>query len=248
MPAPAVLALAIILAAAAGCGGSREPAGAGPAVQAPAPIPVRLLVRATFDEPAQPEVSRPVFSDDGLDGRALSGTSLWQLPALGHFALREGTVEFRLRLDLPAPQTPGWNLLRIRPPGPPGDSYLNGFNVIHGWGQGLFLLVGDREVRLKPLAFPGTSEWKSGAWHHLAFTWRVAAPGQCSLALYVDETLVERRDGLTLDFDAAAWEAAAASGPAQLLILAGTVWGQSAGGAIDDLRLYDRARRYEVQP
>lgn len=233
MSRPLVLA---VFAVAAGCAAAEST------------LPVRQLVRVTFDEADQADVIRPAFSDDGLRGQALTGTGLWQIPALGHFELSEGTVEFRLRLEPLASQAPGWNMFRIHPPGPE-DAYRNGFNVIYGWGGGLFLLVGDSEGRQEPLAFHGTSEWKPEEWHHCAFTWRVGAPGRSSLAFYVDETLVERRAGLTLRFDAAAWaSAAAAEGPARLMILVGAVWGQPAPGAIDDLRIYDHVRRYEVAP
>jgi hypothetical protein len=206
-----------------------------------------LLTRATFDDLAQPAVLRPTFTDDGLGGRALTGAAVWKAPAQGHFELGEGTVEFRLRLDRPPAQIPNWTLFRIRPPGPPADTFANGFTVIHGWGNGLFLLVGDTESRQQPLRYPGTRDWQPGEWHHCAFTWRVGAPGHSSLALYIDESLVERREGLTLRFDRAAWQAAAA-GTNQLTILAGAVWGQPVPGAIDDLRIYNHARRYQVNP
>jgi hypothetical protein len=242
------LFVAAAIAAAAGCSASRDSV-APSAAAVPSPT-VQLLALATFDEAEPPSVLRPEFTCDGLGGRALTGAAVWQVPALGRFQLREGTVEFRLRLDLPSAQIPNWTMFRIRLPGkPPEDSYLNGFHVIHGWGRGLFLLVGDSEARQQPLRYGGTSDWKPGEWHHCAFTWRLDEPGRSTLAFYVDEKLVERHDNLTLRFDAAAWAAAATSeGSDRLLILAGAVWGQPSPGAIDDIRIYDHIRRYEVNP
>lgn len=238
-----------------GCVPERERAAPIPAKSPPPPDantpPVRLLARATFDETEPPDVIRPAFSADGLGGRALCGAAGWQMPATGRFELAEGTVEFRLRFDRPAAQiqSPGWTLFRCRPPGPPDDSYANGFNVIHGWGGGLFLLVGDLDGRQAMLRYNGTGAWTTGEWHHCAFTWRVSETGRSSLAFYVDDRLVERRAGVNLRLDLAAWETAlAATGASQLVIRAGSVWGQPAPGAIDDIRIYNRIRHYEVAP
>lgn len=250
MPLPRLPVLITILGILTGCGAGTKREGL-PDVsrqEIPPPPVVRLLAQADFDLAGSSEVLRPAYTSDGLGGQALSGEAVWRIPARDHFVLAEGTVEFRLCLNRPAGGAPNWTMLRIRPSGPPQDSYANGFHVIHGWGRGLFLLVGGATERLPVLAFAGTSNWRPGEWHHCAFTWQIAGPGRSSLAFYVDDALVERRDGLTIDLDSTAWAAAAAAGPEHLAVLAGAVWGQPAPGAIDDIRIYDHARRYQVNP
>lgn len=202
------------------------------------------LLRETFDGAVAAGVANPTWLPDGLGGRALAGLGVWRPAAAPDPAA--GTIELRLCLLRPAAEAGNWTLLRCRLPGGDEDSYANGFHLIHGWGNGLFLLVGDREGRHAPLRFPASAQWRPGEWHHCAATWSNPGPGQATVALWVDDRLVERRDHLTLDLDRDGWRAAAAAG--RLDLRAGAVWDQSAPGAIDDLRFYPFPRTYRSDP
>ncbi|MCK6488296.1 MAG: LamG domain-containing protein [Planctomycetes bacterium] len=200
------------------------------------------LLRETFDGATPAGVTQPTRLTDGLGGRALAGSGLWRPAAPLALDPAGGTIELRLCLLRPAAEAGDWTLLRCRLPGGPADSYANGIHLIQGWGNGLFLLVGDRERRHAPLRFAGSAAWKPGEWHHCAATWSNPGPGQASVALWVDDRLVERRDHLSLDVDREAWRTAAAQG--RLELCAGAVWGRPAPGAIDDLRFYAFPRTY----
>jgi hypothetical protein len=205
------------------------------------------ILRETFDRDAIPGVTGPTWVDDGLGGRALTGAGCWRPPA-GPLRLdpATGTIEFRLCLLAPAAQADDWTIVRLRLPGEPADAFANGIHLIHGWGSGLFLLIGDRERRVATLRFPGTAGWRPGEWHHCAASWSIGGPGRCSLALWVDDRPVEVRERLTIDLDLAAWRTAAAAG--RLELRAGSAWGRQAPGAIDDLRLYSYPRSYRTGP
>lgn len=214
---------------AGGCAGTADREPADPVELA------RPVVRATFEAEA-PEVLRPSYTTDGLGGRALTGSAVWLTavtqPSAG------GTCELRLRLDRPAGEIDGkWNLLRLAPAGAAGaDAFASGCNLVIGWGKGLQLVSGDGVRRNQALACTAVAAWSPGGWHHVAVAWRLTSPGRWDLALSVDGALVERLPDAALDLTP------------ELILTAGSVGGRAAPGAIDDVRLYDHPRRYEVGP
>lgn len=203
-------------------------------------------LHATFDGPDPATDLHAQWIPDGLGGRALAGRGQWRAGAAAALDPAGGTIELRLCLLASAADASNWTILRCRAPGGPEDSYANGIHLIHGWGRGLFLLLGDRAGRLAPLVFTGTAAWRPGEWHHCAATWSNPGPGRASAAFWVDDRLVERRERLTIDVDREAWLAAARRG--ELDLRAGAVWEQSMPGAIDDLRIYAFPRTYRSLP
>jgi hypothetical protein len=204
------------------------------------------VLRADFDALDPAGILHAQWIDDGLGGRALAGRGQWRAGAVEAPDPAGGTIELRLCLLAPAAEVGNWTLLRCRAPGGPEDSYANGIHLIHGWGRGLFLLLGDRTGRLAPLVFADTAAWRPGEWHHCAATWSNPGPGRASAAFWVDDRLVERRERLTIDVDREAWLAAARRGGLDLC--AGAVWGKPSPGAIDDLRIYLFPRLYRSDP
>ncbi|MCF6176799.1 MAG: hypothetical protein L3J71_13655 [Victivallaceae bacterium] len=83
-------------------------------------------------------------------------------------------------------------------------AHSNVIELIHGWGRGLFLLVSDKNGKRHIIRYPKVIDWKTGEWHHIAFSWRLNRRKTAEIALYIDYKLVGKLTDLTIEFNQAA--------------------------------------------
>ncbi len=219
----------------------------------------RILVKEDFDGDslltpgAVMKNNEP--ANDGAGGKSLTGSAAAFFPASSCFDYRKGTVEFKIKLiaESKSVNLDNWAIFRVRAPIPGvSESYTNSFNIINGWGCGLFLLVGDENGKRTVIKYPQIADWKPGEWHHVAATWLLDNPGRSQIALFVDGKLVGLQKDLTIEMDDAAWEAAASVNAPRTAeeivarsVCFGAVWGKKYDACLDDLRICDYVKFFE---
>ncbi|MBN8217385.1 MAG: hypothetical protein J0L75_12140 [Spirochaetes bacterium] len=218
-----------------------------------------LLVKEDFNEgrvtAAGGHLQGTGIVDDKRGGKCITGSTAAYFPVSKYWNLAGGTVEFKVCFLEPSTNASldNWCLFRIQAPFlGQKDSFANSFNIINGWGAGLFLLLGDKAGSRTTLRYTGVSAWRPGEWHLVSFAWKIENPGRSWVALYVDGALANARKDFTLEFEEEAWKGLKTmETPTDLAshqkgsVLFGGGWGKNAAGCIDDVKIWDFPRPYD---
>ena len=118
-----------------------------------------------------------------------------------------------------------------------------------GWGPGLFLAIGDKNVsegsgsQGRTVKMTPVLDWRPGEWHHIAMTWRLNSETASEVLLYVDYEKAIEIKGIPI-FQSKEDIAAVDGDPRNGFFWFGPPWGSERDVKFDEVKLYNKARSY----